>query len=344
MTASIRTVGVLGTGTMGQGIAQVTASAGLTTRVFDAVAGRAERAVAAVVSQLEKLVAKGKMATEQRDRAIAALAVATDVRSACEGADLVVEAAPEDMELKVKLLGEVVAIAPPHALIASNTSSLSLTELGTRIGAADRTVGLHFFNPPPVMELLEIVRGIATSDATVERALVFAREVGKTPIVVRDMPGFATSRLGVILGAEAIRMLESGVASALDIDRAMELGYRHPMGPAEADRSGRARRPTRHPRPPASRARRAVPRTGAFATDGARREARKEDRRGVLRLEGRRRSSTARKRSVLASALVGFADEGGGDGFVGCCAPGHSSHLAALSPTDCPSPPGPDGR
>ncbi len=159
------------------------------------------------------------------------LAVATDVRVACAGADLVVEAAPESMELKVKLLSEVVAAAPAGALVGSNTSSLSLTELGARVGAPERTVGLHFFNPPPVMELLEIVRGVGTSDATVERALAFARSVGKTPIVVRDVPGFATSRLGVILGAEAIRMLESGVASAEDIDRAMELGYRHPMGP-----------------------------------------------------------------------------------------------------------------
>jgi 3-hydroxybutyryl-CoA dehydrogenase len=231
VTASIRTVSVLGTGTMGQGIAQVTASAGLATRVLDAVPGRAEQAVTAVRAQLEKLVTKGKLTAEHRDRAVAALAVASDIGAACDGVDLVVEAAPESMELKVKLLGDVVASAPSHALIASNTSSLSLTELGTRIGAAERTVGLHFFNPPPVMELLEIVRGIATSDATVERALAFARDIGKTAIVVRDMPGFATSRLGVILGAEAIRMLESGVASAGDIDRAMELGYRHPMGP-----------------------------------------------------------------------------------------------------------------
>jgi 3-hydroxybutyryl-CoA dehydrogenase len=163
--------------------------------------------------------------------ALGSLRVATDVRDACDGVDLVVEAAPENMELKVKLLGEVVLASPPQALIGSNTSSLSLTELGVRIGAPERTVGLHFFNPPPVMELLEVVRGIGTSDATVEAAVAFATHIGKTAIVVRDVPGFASSRLGVILGAEAIRMLESGVASAVDIDRAMELGYRHPMGP-----------------------------------------------------------------------------------------------------------------
>jgi 3-hydroxybutyryl-CoA dehydrogenase len=231
MSASIRTVSVLGSGTMGQGIAQVTASAGIATRVYDAAPGRAEQALSAVKAQLEKLVAKGKMAGEHRDRAVAALSVASEVRAACEGVDLVVEAAPENMELKVKLLGDVVASAPAHALLASNTSSLSLTELGTRIGAADRTVGLHFFNPPPVMELLEVVRGIGTSDATIDASVAFAKAIGKTPIVVRDVPGFASSRLGVILGAEAIRMLESGVASAADIDRAMELGYRHPMGP-----------------------------------------------------------------------------------------------------------------
>ena len=155
--AAIRTVTVLGTGTMGQGIAQVTASAGMATRMVDAAPGRAEQAVAAVGAQLEKMVAKGKMAADQRDAALAALKVATDVRSACEGVDLVIEAVPENLELKVKLLTEVVAIAPPHALMGSNTSSLSLTELGARIGAAERTVGLHFFNPPLLMELVEVV-------------------------------------------------------------------------------------------------------------------------------------------------------------------------------------------
>jgi 3-hydroxybutyryl-CoA dehydrogenase len=135
------------------------------------------------------------------------------------------------MALKAELLRVAVSVAAPDALMASNTSSLSITELGVRIGAPERTLGLHFFNPPPVMELLEVVRGLGTSEASVERGLAFARAIGKTPIVVRDAPGFATSRLGVILGAEAIRMLESGVASAGDIDRAMELGYRHPMGP-----------------------------------------------------------------------------------------------------------------
>jgi 3-hydroxybutyryl-CoA dehydrogenase len=135
------------------------------------------------------------------------------------------------MDLKVKLFSEAREASPPHALLGSNTSSLSITEIGQRSGAPERVVGLHFFNPPPVMPLLEIVRGLGTCDAVVDRALELAARLGKDPIVVRDFPGFASSRLGVILGAEAMRMLETGVASAQDIDRAMELGYRHPMGP-----------------------------------------------------------------------------------------------------------------
>jgi 3-hydroxybutyryl-CoA dehydrogenase len=222
---------VLGTGTMGQGIAQVTASAGFPTRLYDIDPARVAQALTSIRGQLEKLVAKGKLDAGAKDAAIGQLSAAPDLAQASAGAAVVIEAVPEDMALKAELMKVAMKAAAGDALLASNTSSLSITELGVRIGAADRTVGLHFFNPPPVMELLEIVRGLGTSEATVERALGLAKAIGKTPIVVRDTPGFATSRLGVILGAEAIRMLEGGVASAGDIDRAMELGYRHPMGP-----------------------------------------------------------------------------------------------------------------
>ena len=225
------TVAVLGTGTMGQGIAQICATTGHTTRVFDVAPGRAKSAIDAIGAQLEKLVAKGKLTADARVQAISRLSPAEAAGPACEGCDVVIEAVPEDMALKVSLFEEVVRAAPKGALLGSNTSSLSLTELGRRIGAPERTVGLHFFNPPPVMELLEIVRGLATSDDAVARAQALAKALGKTPIVVNDVPGFATSRLGVILGAEAMRMVEMGVASAADIDRGMELGYRHPMGP-----------------------------------------------------------------------------------------------------------------
>jgi len=224
-------VTVIGTGTMGQGIAQVAAQSGHQTRVFDAVEGRASAAVKSIAGQLEKLLAKGKITSDLRAQTLNRLSAGTEARDACNGADVVIEAVPEDMALKVDVLRPVLDVLAPGALVATNTSSLSITELGARLGAPERTVGLHFFNPPPVMELVEVVRGLATSEDTVERALAFVRGLGKTPIVVRDVPGFATSRLGVILGAEAMRMLETGVASAADIDRGMELGYRHPMGP-----------------------------------------------------------------------------------------------------------------
>jgi 3-hydroxybutyryl-CoA dehydrogenase len=218
-------VTVLGTGTMGQGIAQVAAQSGHTTRLFDAAEGRALTAVKG------KLLGKGKITGDQRHQTMNRLSAATDARDACAGADLVIEAVPEDMALKIEVLKPLLDVLGPHALIGTNTSSLSVTELGARLGVPERTVGLHFFNPPAVMELIEVVRGLGTSETTISRALDFVRGLGKTPIVVRDVPGFATSRLGVILGAEAMRMLEMGVASAGDIDRGMELGYRHPMGP-----------------------------------------------------------------------------------------------------------------
>ena len=222
---------VLGTGTMGQGIAQLAATSGFDTRVYDVASQRAKHATDAIAAQLDQLVSKGKLDAAAQKAALANLSTASDVKTACEGVDVVIEAVPEDMGLKVALFREVIPASPENALLGSNTSSLSITELGAKIGAPERTVGLHFFNPPPVMELLEVVRGLATSEETVQRALALAKSLKKTPIVVSDTPGFASSRLGVILGAEAIRMLESGVASAEDIDRAMELGYRHPMGP-----------------------------------------------------------------------------------------------------------------
>lgn len=224
-------VAVLGAGTMGHGIAQVCAAAGFTVHVSDPSDGAREKGLKGVRDSLERMVAKAKVTPEHRDAVLGRIAWSGDLGAAVEGADIVIEAVPERIELKRELLQRVDALAPTEALLGSNTSSLSITELGATLRDPSRLVGLHFFNPVPVMELLEIVRGIRTSEATIDRALAFAAKVTKTPIVVRDMPGFATSRLGVALGAEAIRMLEQGVASAEDIDRAMELGYRHPMGP-----------------------------------------------------------------------------------------------------------------
>ncbi|MCC6217829.1 MAG: 3-hydroxyacyl-CoA dehydrogenase family protein [Polyangiaceae bacterium] len=224
---------VLGAGTMGAGIAQLAATRGLSVRVFDVAEPQLARARVAIVSQLERLAAKGKVEGDDAAVVMSRLLFVTRIADACAGVGAVIEAAPESMDLKVELFREVIGAVGSQTLLASNTSSLSITELGRRVGEPARTVGLHFFNPPPVMPLLEVVRGVDTAPQTVDAALALARQLGKEPIVVRDFPGFASSRLGVILGAEAIRMLEQGVASVEDIDRAMKLGYRHPMGPLE---------------------------------------------------------------------------------------------------------------
>jgi 3-hydroxybutyryl-CoA dehydrogenase len=224
-------VAVLGAGTMGQGIAQVCAQAGATVTLYDVAPEALARARAAIETSLGKLVAKGKLSADVRDGALARLREEGSVASAVDGCDAVLEAVPENLDLKRKVFQAVDERAPEGCLLGTNTSSLSVTELANALRDPSRLVGMHFFNPVPVMDLLEIVRGVRTSDHTVLRARTFSGFVGKTAIEVRDYPGFATSRLGVLLGAEAIRMLETGVASAEDIDRAMELGYRHPMGP-----------------------------------------------------------------------------------------------------------------
>jgi 3-hydroxybutyryl-CoA dehydrogenase len=228
---TIANVLVVGSGTMGNGIVQVCAQAGLTVTMTDIANDVVAKGRAAIEKSLGKLVEKGKLTAEARDQTLARITTGTDVEGAAKTADLLIEAVPERMELKLALFKTVSALAPAHALLATNTSSLSVTEIASATSDASRVLGLHFFNPVPVMELLEIVRGIGTSDATIEAARAFAKTIGKKEIVVKDIAGFATSRLGVILGCEAMRMLEQGVASAEDIDRAMELGYRHPMGP-----------------------------------------------------------------------------------------------------------------
>ncbi len=225
------TVLVLGTGTMGRGIARVASAAAFTTRLADVDIAVVKRAVESIGDSLAKRVSQGKLAEDERRATLERLAAVADPAAAAEGIDLVIEAVPEQMDLKVEVLRRVKEAAPRQAILASNTSSLSITELGRRLDAGERTIGMHFFNPPPAMPLVELVRGLHTSDAALERCRAWSSELGKTSIVVNDSPGFATSRLGVAIGAEAIRMLEAGVASVEDIDRAMELGYRHPMGP-----------------------------------------------------------------------------------------------------------------
>jgi 3-hydroxybutyryl-CoA dehydrogenase len=216
---------------MGRGIAHVAALAGFETRLFDVAGGILDTALETVRANLEKGVELGKVQAAQRDDALDHLRVTTELAEAVDGADLVIEAVPERLELKQSLLSDVADIVGAGTIIASNTSSLSITELAAAVDGAERVVGLHFFNPVHIMALVEVVRGERTTERVTEQARQFAEGLGKTPIVVRDSPGFASSRLGIALGLEAIRMVEENVASPEDIDRAMVLGYRHPMGP-----------------------------------------------------------------------------------------------------------------
>jgi 3-hydroxybutyryl-CoA dehydrogenase len=228
---TIDTVAVLGAGTMGNGIAQVCAMAGCSVALYDAQPGAVERALGQIRGNLDKGVERGKVPAETRDAALRNLREAGDLAQAASGADLVIEAVPERMELKTQIFAELDRTAPPHAILGTNTSSLSVSRIAAATGRAERVIGLHFFNPVHIMKLLEVVRGRETSQATVDASLAFAARIGKEPIVVTDTPGFASSRLGIVLGLEAIRMVEQGVATPQDIDRAMELGYNHPMGP-----------------------------------------------------------------------------------------------------------------
>ena len=227
----IHTVAVLGAGTMGQGIAHICAAAGCDVRLYDVDADAVSAGALCVRANLDKGIARGKVTEEERDAALGRISTGTVIADAVDGVDLVIEAAPEVMELKAKIFADVEGVAPDHAILASNTSSLSIGELAGAVTDPSRFVGMHFFNPVHIMKLVEVVWGPETSDATRDAAVAFALRLGKEPIVVRDAPGFASSRLGIVLGMEAIRMVEQGVASPEDIDKAMELGYRHPMGP-----------------------------------------------------------------------------------------------------------------
>lgn len=224
-------VAVIGAGTMGRGIAQVTAMAGHETVLCDVDPAQLERALAEIRATLDKGVRLGKVAEATREAALTRLAGAAGLREAVEGAELVVEAVPEVMALKKRLFAEVEGAADARAVLATNTSSLSIDEMGAGLRSPGRFLGLHFFNPVHIMALVEIVRGGRTDLRTLNLAHWFVRGLGKEPIVVTDSPGFASSRLGIVLGLEAIRMVEAGVASPEDIDKAMVLGYRHPMGP-----------------------------------------------------------------------------------------------------------------
>ncbi len=227
----IRRVTVIGAGTMGHGIAQVAAAAGLEVALYDVSPDAIEAGIERIRANLDLGIEKGKLDRGQRDDTLSRLAPASDLEAAAASADLVIEAAPESLALKREIFSRLDRAAPGHAILASNTSSLSIGAIAAGTRRPERVIGMHFFNPVHLMSLLEVVRADATAEATVEQVVAVGRQMGKEPIVVRDVPGFASSRLGLVLGLEAMRMLEQGVASAEDIDRAMTLGYRHPLGP-----------------------------------------------------------------------------------------------------------------
>jgi 3-hydroxybutyryl-CoA dehydrogenase len=227
---TIRTIGIIGAGTMGHGIAQVAAAAGYQAVLRDVDRDSLARGIQAIERNLVKGIQLAKLTEADRDSILQHIHGTTDLAEIAI-ADLVIEAAPEKLEIKQQLLREVEKLASQPFIFASNTSSLSITELAKVSEQPGNVVGMHFFNPVHIMRLIEIVVGKATSDDTVELVRQVAQRLRKEPIVVQDVPGFASSRLGVALGLEAMRMLEQGVASAKDIDTAMELGYNHPMGP-----------------------------------------------------------------------------------------------------------------
>jgi len=229
----VRTVAVIGSGTMGSGIAQVCAQTGWETRLYDAFPESLEKGMNSIDEFWKSGIRRGKNTEEQVKDWSEKLVPCGNLEDALSGVDLVIEAVPEKIDLKRSIFQKIEELAPENAILATNTSGLRISEIASVVKNPERVVGMHFFNPVPIMKLLEVIKHDSSSDDTIDEVIEIGEEMGKTTIVVGDIPGFATSRLGVVLGNEAIRMLAEGVASASDIDTAMKLGYKHPMGPLE---------------------------------------------------------------------------------------------------------------
>jgi 3-hydroxybutyryl-CoA dehydrogenase len=227
----IRNIAVIGAGIMGRGIAQVAAVAGYNVTLNDTTDDLLRRAQELIKENLTKGIVRGKVTEAERDLALAAIGTSTDLAASIADADLVIEAIVEDLAVKQKLFRQLEGLSREHAILATNTSSLSIGEIASATSDSTRVIGMHFFNPAYIMKLLEIIVTKQTSETAVSVAREVGRRMQKEVIVVKDSPGFATSRLGICLGLEAMRMVEDGVASPADIDRAMVLGYNHPMGP-----------------------------------------------------------------------------------------------------------------
>ena len=229
----MRTIAVIGAGTMGRGIAYAAALGSYQTVLEDVSPLMLDRALAWIAQSFDEGVVRGKVEPHMRDSALARISTASSLESACRDADLIIEAVPEEIGMKVELFAVLDRFTKPNAIFASNTTSLSITEMAAATSRPSRCIGMHFFNPVPKMKLIEMVRGKETSEETIAACREVGKRMGKEVVLIRESPGFITSRMNAVIGNEAFAMLEAGVASAEDIDKALKLGLNHPMGPFE---------------------------------------------------------------------------------------------------------------
>ena len=229
----IRTIAVLGAGTMGHGVAHAAAASGFVTRLYDVSDASLAKAHGQIDAILRKAVELGKMQTAEADASMARLSTSSDIAHVLGDADLVIETAPERIDIKMKLFADIQQHAPATAIVGSNTSALSITEMASTLKDPSRVAGMHFFNPVHKMKLIEIVRALESSERALETIEAVSKRMGKETVLVREAPGFITSRVNASIGNEAFYMLMEGVATARDIDKALKLGLNHPMGPFE---------------------------------------------------------------------------------------------------------------
>ncbi|MDE0260754.1 MAG: 3-hydroxybutyryl-CoA dehydrogenase [Gammaproteobacteria bacterium] len=227
----MRRIAVIGSGTMGNGIAHIAALSGLEVVLYDIAEEALARGTANIARNMDRQLRSGRLEADEKTAALARIQATDDLARAVADAELAVEAAPEDASLKYRLFAELDRLAPPGAILASNTSSISITTMGARTARPDRVIGMHFMNPVPVMRLVEVVRGLRTSDETVRTVVELATRLGKTPVEVNDFPGFVSNRILMPMINEAIFALTEGVAEAEAIDAVMRMGMNHPMGP-----------------------------------------------------------------------------------------------------------------
>ncbi|UOF89612.1 3-hydroxyacyl-CoA dehydrogenase [Fodinisporobacter ferrooxydans] len=229
----IHVITVIGSGVMGRGIAYAAAAAGFEVRLHDKQESQLAHALETLKADMDTGIARGKLTPSDKEQALHRIKTTTELEEAARQADFVIEAIPEILDLKLQLFKALDSICPGHTILATNTSTMSPTEVGAATKRSGQTIAMHFFNPVPKMKLVEIIRGLDTTDATYAITRSVAEQMGKVTVEVNEFPGFITSRINCLVGNEAMRMLQEGVASASDIDKAVKLGLNHPMGPLE---------------------------------------------------------------------------------------------------------------